>query len=98
MGVTVPDGGGPHVRVHQVEIHMRGCQALDRGERVSFAIEQHDDGPYATAVTPSDPSSPRRSWHSGGSRRGLSTRASRCRSRGRTRTPSSPAGSGRASC
>ncbi|MFI2365222.1 cold shock domain-containing protein [Promicromonospora sp. NPDC019610] len=54
-GVIVPDGGGPPVRVHQVEIRSHGDQALERGERVAFTIEQHDDGPRAAAVSPLGP-------------------------------------------
>lgn len=54
-GVIVPDGGGPPVRVHQVEIRTHGDQSLERGERVAFTIEQHDDGPRAAAVSPLGP-------------------------------------------
>ncbi|WP_285101366.1 cold shock domain-containing protein [Promicromonospora sp. MEB111] len=54
-GVIVPDGGGPPLRVHQVEIRTHGDQALERGERVAFAIAQHADGPRAAAVTPLGP-------------------------------------------
>ena len=54
-GVIVPDGGGPPVRVHQVEVRTHGDQALERGERVAFTLEQHDDGPRAAAVSPLGP-------------------------------------------
>lgn len=54
-GVIVPDDGGPHVRVHQTEIRLRSHQMLERGERVSFTIEQHDGAPHAAAVTPLGP-------------------------------------------
>ena len=54
-GVVVPDDGGPHLRVHQVEILTHGYQVLERGERVAYAVGQDDDGPLATAVTPLGP-------------------------------------------
>ncbi|WP_084800703.1 cold-shock protein [Promicromonospora kroppenstedtii] len=54
-GVIVPDDGGPRLRVHQVEILTYGYQVLERGERVAYAVEQDDDGPLATAVTPLGP-------------------------------------------
>ncbi|MFD7024803.1 cold-shock protein [Promicromonospora sukumoe] len=54
-GTIVPDDGGPPVRVHQVEIRSHGEHALERGERVTFAIQEDDDGAFATAVTPLGP-------------------------------------------
>lgn len=54
-GVVLPDDGGPHLRVHQVEILTHGYQVLERGERVAYAVGQDDDGPLATAVTPLGP-------------------------------------------
>ncbi|WP_020014394.1 cold-shock protein [Promicromonospora sukumoe] len=54
-GVVVPDDGGPRLRVHQVEVLTHGAQVLERGERVSYAVGQDDDGPVATAVTPLGP-------------------------------------------
>lgn len=54
-GTIVPDDGGPPVRVHQVEIRTHGDQALERGERVTFAVREGDDGAFATDVTPLGP-------------------------------------------
>ncbi len=54
-GVVAPDDGGPHLRVHQVEILTHGAQVLERGERVAYAVGQDGDGPLATAVTPLGP-------------------------------------------
>ncbi|MGW2090616.1 cold-shock protein [Promicromonospora sukumoe] len=54
-GTIVPDDGGPPLRVHQVEIRSHGDHALERGERVTFGIEQDDDGAFATTVTPLGP-------------------------------------------
>lgn len=51
-GFLSPDKGGPDVFVHHTNIEMDGYRKLDRGDRVSFDIEDGPNGkPQAVRVT-----------------------------------------------
>lgn len=43
--------GGSDVFVHFSSINMEGFKTLDRGDRVSFEVEEGDRGPAAKNVT-----------------------------------------------